>query len=181
MPKNNYICQKATAASNVEKIAQYLHLTDPYIYPALCADPCDGDWVALIARCLGEEGNVFSLDHISVALCDGEIVGVACVLPCERRLTFLKSIEAPKTLADRLPPVIEGYFDPLIDETYTYAGYNISNICVDEKHRGRGVGSLLMAHCVAEYGAQTMHLDVIASNSPAISVPQIRLLHRIGI
>jgi len=170
MSNYNYCCRKATLCDDTRKIAEYIHLTDPFIYPKITLNPGDNEWVQFISNCLTKKNNIFYIGNISVVMCDCDIIGVACVIPCQKELTITKDIELLPTISDNIQPVIEGYFAPLIEESYLYSGYNIVNICIDEKHRNKGLGSLLMTHCIEEYGAQTIHLDVIASNENAIKL-----------
>lgn len=166
----NSQCRKANLSDNVEAIAKYLHLTDTYIYPRICEDPLDKNWINLVNACMREEHNIFNVQHLSVALRNNNIVGVLCVIPCGTVLKFANNLNdiVPKEFLDRLKPVIDGYFAPLISESLSYSGYNITNVCVDDKHQNQGVGGLLLSRCVEEYGTYPIHLDVIASNANAI-------------
>lgn len=170
MSKFNYCCRKARRDDNVLEIAKYIHLTDPFIYPAISLNPDDEAWVQFIAECLKDPNNIYFIENISVVMCDCKIVGVACVIPCGKRLSIINNIKIPAPISNSIQSVIEGYFNPLIEESYSYNGYNVVNICIDEKYWGKGLGSMLMEHCVAEYGTQTIHLDVIASNENAIKL-----------
>ncbi|MBQ3055592.1 MAG: GNAT family N-acetyltransferase [Oscillospiraceae bacterium] len=172
MSNSKYHCRKATQADSAEKIAQYLHLTDPYIYPFICKNANDPSWISFIQHCMKTEGNLFHIDHLSVVLCNDEIVGVSCVIPCGKALSFLDSIEIPTPIQDSLRAVADGYFNPFLSDSMELSGYNIANICIDENHRGQGIGSLFMTHCIETYGTHPIHLDTIASNEPAIRLYQ---------
>ena len=167
-----YTCRKALPSDDACAIAKYIHLTDPYIYPAITNDPCDPAWQRLIAQCLAQKDNLFSLSNISVALCKGEIVGVACVIPCGTPLRFGEALCIPDALQSGIALAGEGYFTPLIEEAAALEGYDITNVCIDKAHRGKGVGHLLMQHCIKEYGDRTLHLDVIANNMAALQLYQ---------
>ena len=170
MQKCNFSCRQALSSDNAESIAKYLHLTDPYIYPKICFSPTDKSWVELITSCMNTKNNLFSLQNLLVALCNEEIVGVLCVIPCGKKLIFDEGIAIPKDFKDKLAPVIEGYFKPLAEESFSFEGYNITNVCVDSNYRNNGIGSLLLSYCIDLYGSEAIHLDVIASNTPAISL-----------
>ena len=161
-------------SDSVSSIAKYLHLTDPYIYPKICNDPLDPDWINLIRLCSGTDRNLFHIRHLFVALHKEEIVGILCAIPCGSELNFIERFREnlPKEFLTRLTPVIEGYFDPLLSESRSYEGYNITNVCVDAAHRKNGFGKLLLARCVEEYGESLLHLDVIADNEAAIRLYQ---------
>lgn len=168
MPTFNFLCRKATLSDKPEKIAQYIHHTDPFIYPCICSDPLDKAWVEFINKCLNTKNCIFNIEHIAVVTDNDDIIGIACVIPCAKNLTFSEKIEIPKRLADNFRLVKQGYFEPLIEESLSYNGFNIVNICVDEKYRGKGAGSALISYCIDNYGSKTLHLDVIASNEPAV-------------
>lgn len=172
MLNSDYRCRKATLQDPIEKIAKYIYLTDPYIYPKISPSPKDTAWIELIGACLTKEDNIFSIRHITVVTCGDEIVGIACVVPCGKKLTFSEDIPIPEALSGSILPVIEGYFAPLIAESLSYRGYNIVNICIDENHRGKGVGKQLMTHCIREYADNTLHLDAIAANLAAVRLYQ---------
>lgn len=171
MKTSDYICRKALPGDSIPDIAKYIHLTDPYIYPTITRNPQDPDWEKLIASAAVQENSIFSLSRISVVLYRGKIIGIACVIPCSSPLS-LSGITVAESLRDGFRKADEGYFSPLIRESADLDGYNITNVCIDECHRGFGVGTLLLQHCIEEYGTHTLHLDVIASNSAAIRLYQ---------
>ncbi len=170
MPKSKFCCRAASHLDPVEKIAQYLYLTDPYIYPSICQDPVDPNWVDLIRQCMQADNNIFHIRNLSVIEDMGNIVGVACVIPCGRKLDFLENVQISESFRNKLHIAEEGYFIPLMAESRKYTGHNITNICLDPDYRGKGLGILLLSHCLAEYGTQRIHLDVIASNEAAIQL-----------
>ncbi len=168
MQTHDYYCRKANAFDDTKAIARYIHLTDPYIYPYICECPDDKYWSTFIDECTKIKGNIFNINNISVVLYKECIIGIACVIPCGEILNFTEQVKMPEILCHNLAYVNKGYFEPLINESQEYSGYNITNICIDKKHQGKGIGSLLMRHCIDEYGAKSLHLDVIASNEPAV-------------
>ena len=166
--EQQFTCRMALPSDCVQSIAKYIHLTDPYIYPLICADPQDGAWCDFIRQCLNTPNNVYHLDHIAVLLHGDEIIGAACIAPCGQVLTITDGIEIPEGLKDPIAPVVDGYFLPLIRENQTFSGYNIVNICVDEAWRGRGLGKKLLDFCLEKCQDASVHLDVIADNTTAI-------------
>ena len=149
-----------------DEIAKDLHLTDPYIYPKVCKNPIGKNWVEFVGSCMKTENNIFNIQHISVILDSDDIVGVSCVIPCGIKLCITDGIDnISEDFINNLNPVIKGYFQPLIDESISYHGYNITNICVDRDYRNKGLGHLLMEHCIDAYGSKIIHLDVIASKT----------------
>ncbi len=171
MQKYNFQCRKALLSDDIQAIAKYLHLTDPYIYPGICHNPADEEWVRLISCCSKTEDNIFNIDNLSVVLHDDNIIGILCVVPCGRKLNFLSdTYNLSKEFIDMLKPVTDGYFDPLISESFSYSGFNITNVCVDCNYRNRGIGGIIMSDCIENYGHQILHLDVIAANKPAVNL-----------
>ena len=170
MKRNNVICRKALPTDDVGRIAECLHLTDPYIYPTICSDPLDKDWKNLIAACMQKRDNVFFIEHLSVVTVDGEIKGVACVLPPNKELSFLDGIEYPARLQDGLQTANAGYFVPLAEETKALDGGNVANICIHPSARRQGLGEKLLQYCIQEQEKNTLYLDVIADNIGAIAL-----------
>jgi len=167
MHSSHFEFRKANKADDICKIAEYLHLTDAYIYPTICENPCDTAWQEYVAGCMNTPHHIFQWEHLSVATCDGQIIGVACVVPCATALTATSAKGVPVSLKDGMDKAMQGYFLPLIDESMGFDGVNVVNVCVDAAFRGRGIGGRLMQHCVELYGDQTMHLDVVADNTAA--------------
>lgn len=170
MPNSDYRCRPATVRDDIARIARYIHLTDPYIYPHITPDPDDREWTELIRRCSQKSDDLFSLRHISVVTHRDTIVGIACVIPCGQRLSFAADIPIPDTLASSIGAVMDGYFTPLLEESQALSGWNIVNICIDSDHRRKGVGKLLLDYCIRQYGSGTIHLDAIAANAAAVSL-----------
>ena len=171
----DFSCRMALPSDSMTKIAKYLHLTDPYIYPHICADPEDPAWVEFIRLCTMTEGNVYHLSHLAVLLRGDEIIGVACVTPCGKALTITQGIQVPAAISQRILPVVEGYFEPLSRENQLFSGFNIINICVDTAWQHRGLGKMLLDFCLERCQNAPVHLDVIADNAPAL-----RLYERSG-
>lgn len=167
---SEFVCRKALPSDAPGKIAEYIHLTDPYIYPGICGDPSDPDWRDFIGACLESTSNIYCRENIVVLLHKEEIIGIACVIPCGKMLTITEGIVVPRKLEQKIETVKKGYFDPLIEESRTFDGYNIVNFCIDGRYQGRGLGKRLMAYCVELYGGEPMHLDVIAANAPAVAL-----------
>lgn len=172
MKELELICRKACESDDAMRIAKYLHLTDPYIYPCLCQDPCDPDWVSMIRHCLTDKNDLYQLNHLSVALDRDTVIGVVCVFPSGVPLHFAQGFVCPDRMRVGLSLAMQGYFDPLFQETIEGDGYNLTNICIDADYRGCGVGGALLGHCVELYGHDTIRLDVIADNAPAIALYQ---------
>lgn len=175
MKKNEFLYRKSQEGDDFAAIAKYIHLTDPYIYPTICEDPCDPFWSRLILDCASEKTNLFSRENIFLALWDEKIIGVLCAVRCGEQLTFWENLQLSERERSRLGLSYEGYFRPLLEESANLEGYNITNVCVDSAFRGQGVGEGLLRFYLSWIGHETVHLDVIANN-----VSAIRLYERCG-
>lgn len=169
MSKCDYRCEKATP-DDIDEVAKYIHMTDPYIYPIICPEPDDEKWRNFIGECLTSPKNIYASNNLLVVKCNDKVIGVACVMPCGIRMHFTEGIVIPEELKNGMNTALEGYFKPLLEESEIFEGYNIVNVCIDEKYRGQGAGEFLVRQCVEQYGHATMHLDVIASNKAAVKV-----------
>ena len=171
-PKNDLACEFATQEDDVRRIVKYLHLTDPYIYPTICKDCENADFVNLIGSCMKSDGNLYHTDHLITVKKAGVTVGIACVIPCGKTFCFSKGLTVPAALKSGIELTEKGYFQPLMKENLDFEGYNVVNFCVDENLRGQGVGSFLMSFLLEQYGKSSIHLDVVASNTAAIRLYQ---------
>lgn len=167
MQKPQFFFQNPTA-EDIAKVAEYIHETDKYIYPLVCRDPLDGSWQEFIGQCLMAPDNFYNSDYITLIKSDGETVGLAAVVPCGRALNFCDGIRVPKEIQNGIDTINQGYFQPLVKELRELCGSCVVNICVDRKHRQKGIGTALMKHCVELYGDKPMHLDVVAENTSAL-------------
>lgn len=167
-----YTCEKVTSSDNIHDIAKYIHLTDPHIYPAICKNPCDENWIALIQQCIDQPDEIYFREHLLAVKCNNKIVGVACVIPCAKKLSFAEHSMVPEALRDNIARTKKGYFDLLVQESMEQEGYTITNLCIDKAYRNQGVGTMLLKHCIEIYDEKPMYLDVIASNDYAVRLYQ---------
>ena len=172
MPLSHITIRQARSTDDVFAIAAYIYLTDPYIYPTLFPSPDDPEWIDIIRQCFISPQNIFSSQHISVALAGEKIIGLCCMIPCGKPLRFHADIKSDASLAKRLSVAVNGYFVPLLEESEALDGYCITNICIDEAFRGKGIGRLLLRHCIGLHENKPIHLDVIADNTPALRLYQ---------
>lgn len=170
MVKDKVIYRKCNACDDYSLIAKYIYLTDNYIYPCISDSPNDEFFIKLITKCLKDKTNVFSLDNIFVALIDDKIVGVLCALCCGKDLTFIENLNLTNEEKLRVSTVNEGYFIPLIEESKQFSGFNVTNVCVDDCYRGRGIGKGLLEFYLKSVEHETVHLDVIADNLSAVNL-----------
>lgn len=172
MKAYNVICRRANEKDDIRRIAKYLYLTDAYIYPTVCDAYDDAMWESIVSACYVAENNIFSMNNLLVAELDGRVVGILCILPCGQRNRFLEDVPDEIAHHPGLMKAQDGYFGPLIDETLTFGGFNITNLCIDAALQGKGIGARLLDYCLECYGDAKIHLDVIADNLPAVHLYQ---------
>ncbi len=170
MNKQKLICRAAKIDDDIASIAKYVHLTDPYIYPAITPNCENRDWISVFSECFETKGDIFYYENISVIELNDKIVGIICVIPCGKRFTFAESAIIPVSLENGVALTRKKYFAPLFEENAKYRGYNITNICIDTRLRGKGLGSKLLTYCIEKYGSEDIQLDVIKSNTAAIGL-----------
>lgn len=168
MQNFEFSCRKVVSSDSVAKIAEYVYQTDAYIYPKICNSSNDENWYNFIRTCLETPSNLYHRDHLVALFCNEEMIGLACVIPCGQQFTITDGIPLSASFSQKMEPVINGYFQPLIEETLNFSGYNIINFCIDSRYHNKGCGKKLMNYCITLYGSQDIHLDVVADNVPAL-------------
>ncbi|MBR2678523.1 MAG: GNAT family N-acetyltransferase [Bacilli bacterium] len=173
MEQNNLIIRKPTPEDDLEKIAELLYNTDPYIYPY---------WFESVEKCrkelaplLLEDKFFFSLKnlYISIEPTDNEIVGVVCILDKNCDLSYDYSELKKKN--ERYAFTIENYIEGLIKEVKEADFAYISNVCVDANYRGRHIGKTMLDYVIDIYKKKLYDhivLDVLAENPGAIKLYQ---------
>lgn len=169
---SEFYCRTACAGDSIAEIAEHIHLTDPYIYPEICVSHHDPDWIRFVRDCVESTDNVYARDNLNLLFCDDRIIGLACIVPCGKPLTITDNISIPISLKPSLDVVKAGYFQPLIEESLSLSGYNLVNFCIAPAFRGKGLGRLLLSHCISKFGHEDIYLDVIASNTAAVRLYQ---------
>lgn len=171
MQNGKYIVRQASVNDDISKIAKYIYLTDPYIYPTICDSPQNEQWIAFIQQCFLQPNNVYNCDNVITVTYNEEIIGIACVIPCGKKSVITEGLTVPPQIKDGLRNAVNGYFNPLIEESLFLSGHNVVNICIDENHRGKKLGSLLLDFCIKKFEPHgDVWLDVIASNIIAIEL-----------
>ncbi len=172
MVKDNITYRKCNENDDFPLIAKYIHLTDLYIYPSISKSPIDEFFTSLILKCSKDKTNLFNLNNLFLALDDGKIIGVLCAIKCGKKYTFIENLDLTNDEKSRLNLSNEGYFMPLINESESFDGYNVTNICIDENYRGQNIGEGLLGYYLELVNGSVVHLDVIADNIPAIKLYQ---------
>lgn len=163
------IVRKANKDDDLKKIAELIYKTDPYIYPY---------WFENLDNCLEElppllleDKFFFNIDHIFVSIVEEKIVGIVCIIEKATDLSY--DYTELKKKNERYLYTIENYIEKLIDEVKDVDFAYISNVCVDEAFRGRGVGKTMLDD-VMQIFTEKMYrhfvLDVVADNIGAVKM-----------
>lgn len=173
MELDNIIIRRPNEEDNIEKIAELLYKTDPYIYPYWfeTLDKCKKELTPLLL----EEEFFFSIYHLFIAINkeDNEIVGVICILDKSAKLDYNYSKLKEKN--ERYDFTITNYVEELIKEVNDADFAYISNVCVYEKCRGMHIGRKLVDYAINVYKKKLFDhivLDVLADNPGAIKLYQ---------
>ncbi len=167
----NMVFRKATEKDNLEKIAELLYYTDPYIYPY---------WFENLDKCrielpplLIQEKFFFNVNNLYIALQDNIILGLICVVDKKTDLSY--NYSELKKVSRRYQFTIDNYIMKLIDEVEAAEFAYISNVCVDPNYRDMHIGTFLLDNLIKEYKEKNYNeivLDVLADNPRAIHLYQ---------
>ena len=167
------IIRKVNSKDNIKKISELLYKTDEYIYPY---------WFGSLKNCIEqltplllEDKFFFNINNLYVAYStnNNEIVGVTCIVDKSVDLSY--NYEKLKKVNDNYKFTIENYIEGLIKEVKESEFAYISNVCVDEKYRGRHIGNMMISRIIDIYKEKLFKeivLDVIAANPGAIKLYQ---------
>ncbi len=172
----NPLLRRASAA-DVHDIARFVIASAESFLPAVFGPQIVSALVSLAAG----EGTLFSHEHAWIAEAEGRALGMLLGYT-----GAVKSAEDPRTgfaLLRLLGVDMLSRLGSLL-RTQSAIGrmgrdeYYVSNLAVDDTHRGRGIGTLLIAHATREAreaGARAVVLDVESDNDGAR-----RLYERLG-
>ena len=173
MDLDKLIIRKPTPDDDLEKIAELLYNTDPYIYPY---------WFETLEKCkkelpplLLEDKFFFSLKHLYISIdpSNGEIIGLVCIVDKNTDLDYDYSELRKKN--ERYEFTIDNYVKELIKEVENADFAYISNVCVDSNYRGKHIGKTMLSYIIDVYTKQLYDhivLDVLAENPGAIKLYQ---------
>ena len=122
-----------------------------------------------------QEENSFNYHNITIAMANTEIQGILVSYAGEQVDTKKESNEVWNTLgmtsALRLAIIDKIFLQPLLTTKLSAQDFYISNLCVHEAARGKGVGTALIHHAkkiAQKKGCSLVHLDVSDENKNAI-------------
>ena len=167
------IVRKPNKKDNIKKIAELLYKTDNYIYPY---------WFGNLENCIKEltpllleEKFFFNINNLYIAYSNTnkEIIGVTCIV--DKNVDLNYNYDNLKKINNRYKFTIENYIEGLIKEVKESEFAYISNVCVDEKYRGKHIGNYMISTIIDIYKEKLFKeivLDVIAANPGAIKLYQ---------
>ncbi|MBQ6495428.1 MAG: GNAT family N-acetyltransferase [Bacilli bacterium] len=173
MHQDDLIIRKPTKEDNLEKIAELLYNTDPYIYPYWfkTLDNCKKELSPLLL----EDKFFFNINnlYISINKDNNDIVGVICIVNKNTDLDYDYSDLKAKN--ERYCFTIINYIEGLIKEVKESDLAYISNVCVAKKYRGKHIENIMLSYVIEIYKEKlfkSIDLDVLANNPGAIKLYQ---------
>lgn len=163
-------CIRKAVIDDIGDIAEILYGTDPYIYPTAFMNKKQAR--LHLSKLIKLEGSAFHYNNILVAeSSEGTIIGALCSFTessC-KDINYYSELELENK---KLKHVCEKYFNHLIDYADSPGTIYIVAICVDEKHRGRGIGEQLLNDILMKNADKLFKLDVLCENKAAICLYQ---------
>lgn len=173
--KNKYLVEnneiefrRASISDNLEDIAKLIYKTDPYIYPFWFNNNIN-DAVNYLPKLIAKPNNLFNFDNLYVAYdkTTNHIVGILCAI--DRSLTFNNDYSEDKKINHNYEFTIDKYIIPIEKEVETFddSTIYISNICIDENLRSKGIGSYLLGYFISQMekqGYDKFELDCLLHN-----------------
>lgn len=173
--KNKYLVEndeiefrRANLNDNLDDIAELIYKTDPYIYPFWFNNNIE-EAKKYLKQLLTRPNNLFNIDNLYVAYDKtiNHIVGVLCAI--DKSLTFDHEYSEDKKTNHNYEFTIDNYIIPVekeIEEFDEHAMY-ISNLCIAENVRSKGIGSYLLGYFISQMekqGYDVFHLDCLLHN-----------------
>lgn len=113
--------------------------------------------------------NRFSHRYVQIAEAEGQIVGVATLIPA----TELHNSADDDSIFDfwtrlRRQIAYRLILDRVLEQNYPAGSFYIANLAVQASHRGQGIGTQLLQHCIAQTaGADQLFISVDIHNPRA--------------
>ena len=175
------VIRSASNNDNLERIAELIYKTDPYIYPY---------WFENIDNCkkmlpvlMKQDGFIFNLKNIDVAVekDSNEILGIICSYKNSDNLNF--DYSKLEQYNDRYCFTINNYLRKVISEVKKADYIYISNVCIHDNARGLGIAGKLINYVKEKYKKQLfsyIQLDVITNNNSAINAYRKNKFNEVG-
>lgn len=165
---NEIIFRRASINDNLEQIASLIYKTDPHIYPYWFNNDMD-EAIHCLTKLIASPASLFSADNIYVAAnkADSKIVGVLVAI--DKSVYLSHNYDLFRDINSRHAFTIDNYVIPIEREIDYFDNHTmyISNVCVDENIRGKGIGSYLLGYFISQMekqGFDVFHLDCLLHN-----------------
>ena len=173
--KNKYLVEnneiefrRASLSDNLDDISMLIYKTDPYIYPFWFENDIQKA-IDYLPKLMTTANTLFSVDNLYIA-CEKEtqhIVGVLCAI--DKSLNLNYDYSEDKKINHNYEFTIDNYIIPIQKELESFDDRTmyISNICVNENIRGKGVGSRLLGYFISQMeqqGYDKFNLDCLLHN-----------------
>lgn len=173
--KNRYLVEdneiefrRASVNDNIEDIATLIYKTDPYIYPFWFNNNIN-DAIAYLKKIILKPNNLFNIDNIYVAYDrnSNHILGILCAI--DKSLTFDNDYTEDIKVNHNYDFTLNNYVIPIEKEVKEFDNQTIyiSNVCVNEELRGKGIGSKLLGYFISQMekqGFDKFELDCLLHN-----------------
>ncbi len=154
---------------DLKNVIDLIIKTDEYIYPPMISiDESEG--IAFFRHCIEDKRSLFSSSNIIVAEIDNEIAGIVIAFAGNKNMRLCEQSGIEKNAnAVNISFCETHYFKPLLEEYLLKPDViYISNVCVCEKFRNRGVGNALIQYLLEQNRNIVFELDVLCDNPTAI-------------
>ena len=162
--------EKITTDELVRFAGRMIYQTDPYIYPALFSN--EMNCVRVLKYLKDIPGELFSLDNICVFTNKDGNVGVICSFKYSFSSSFdnwrKAFFEAKVNIPDTFKVAYYDYVNALQNEEHK--GIYISNVCVRDSLRGKGMGYKMLSQYLINQTVEEVELDVLKDNRRAINL-----------
>ena len=162
--------RRAKATDNFEQISGLIYDTDIYIYPFWFGDKETA--VKELSKHLGEDGFFFNYQNMFVGVDENNNI-VSFINVVDKNTNFEYDYTEMENFSPNAKYTIEHYIKGLIEEVKGFEYAYISNVCVDEKLRGQGVGKGMLDYVInniEKAKIKQIALDVLKYNPNALSL-----------
>jgi ribosomal protein S18 acetylase RimI-like enzyme len=151
------------AIHNLSQVAELIYNTDTELMKLFFGLPEKG--IKIIESLVKRPSNHFSYANIICVVSGKDVVGLLAGYNAER-----KKVIGRKCISDYLRALslfqafkmayVDIRLNKILKENITSGEYYIQNICVNEKVRGRGVGSMLLDHAMRNNKVVWLHVNI---------------------
>jgi ribosomal protein S18 acetylase RimI-like enzyme len=154
LPADLYYTAMSLDRHNPQAVAQLIHASAPEMFMLLLGRTATQTLEQLVKL----SHNRFSHRHIRVAESDGQVFGMATLVPAaelnaetDYQQVFHGWGRLRWNLAHRF------ILDRVLEQTYPVDSIYVGNLAVHPAYRGNGIGSQLLRHCIHEAQSSKVH------------------------